>query len=155
MEFSRYQEACQHFLEVLVQGLINDFDIPQENIRLFPLAGKPDPKIKSTVREAMLLEQDRFWHIGIEITLLCQSCTTDPVQPIQINLGVKKEDQFFLLKTSLDKEPLKIPEANTQQLKIFYDDVFNRIKAYLGKSVNVLLEKEHTICKIGFKRDCE
>jgi len=155
MEFSRYQEACMHFLENLIQGLIEDFDLPKESVQIFPVLVKPDPEKKYTVREAMLLAQDRFWHIGIQITLVCKTCETDPVQPILINLGVKKDKNFFRLKTSSEKEPFKISEATPENLKFFYDDIFDLIKGYLGSSIHVLLENEHTVCRIGFQRDCE
>jgi len=154
MEFTRYQEACMHFLEVLIQGLIEDFDIPKESVRIFPVLVKADPEKKYTVREAMLLAQDRFWHIGIEITLVCKTCETNPVQPVMINLGVKKEKKFFRLKTSPEKEPFKVSEATPENLKFFYDDIFNLIKSYLGSSIDVLLENDNNVCKIGFQRDC-
>ncbi len=155
MKFSRNQDDCHQFLEKLVQGLIDYFNIPKDKIKLFPVIGEPDTSINYSVREAMRLNQDKFWHIGVEVTLICQTCATDPVQPILINLGVIKKGQYFLLKTGSGEEPLTVSEIKDEKLKIFYDGLFKDIQDLLGKSANTLLEKEHTVCKIGFQSDCK
>lgn len=155
LKFSQRQNDCQQFLEKLVQGLIDAFDIPKDKIRLFPVIGNPDKSVNYSIKEAMRLNQDKFWHIGLEVTLVCNTCATDPVQPIMINLGVIKEGGFFLLKTDPGEEPFKVSEKSSEKLKNFYDELFERIKEVLGESSNKLLEKEHTVCKIGFKPDCK
>jgi hypothetical protein len=155
MKFSRHQDDCHQFLESLIQGLVKAFDTPEDKIKLVPVIGEPDASIIYSVREAMRLTPDKFWHIGVEITLVCQTCVTDPVQPIMINLGVMKEGRFFLLTTDPGKDPFKVSETKHEELKIFYDELFERIKELLEKSTDTLLEKEHTVCKIGFKSDCK
>ena len=155
MKFARYQSECQHFLEQFAQGLVEAFCVPPEKFKLFPAIGERDPAVTYTVQESMKLAQDNFWHIGIEIILVCQSCPTDPIQPVMINLGVKKENNVYLLKTSPEDEPFGIAEKSPEQLKYFYDELFTRIQGLLEKSVDVLMEKEPTACKIGFVSECD
>lgn len=154
-KFSEHQNDCLHYMEHLVQGLVEAFSIPPEKSKLFPVLGEFDPDTGYTVKEAMLLGQDRFWHIGIEITLVCQTCATDPVQPVMINLGIKKEGHIYFLQTSPDKEPFAISEKTPEKLQLFYDNLFDRIKNLLGKGDDTFTEKESTACKIGFRSECE
>lgn len=153
--YVEYREECFDFAEKLVKGLIDYFAIPGEYVKLFPTLDEVKPDTTYTIKEAMLLAPNNFWHLGIEIKLCPEDDKKTPPQAILINLGIKKEDGRFLVKTGEKDKGYRIRKENRAEYDSLYENLYQVIKDYLETSVKRFVEKQPTVCKIGFMSECE
>ncbi len=153
--FSDYHADCIHFAEALVEGLATFFSVPQDRFRVIPTLQKAEPGKTYPVSEALLLGQDMYWHIGIEMTLIPVNGAGFPAQPVLIVLGIKKEGDAFLIKTSEKEKGFSIPDAERSDLSAFYEELYQLVQTWLNATLNRFVETKPVVCKIGFMSECE
>lgn len=149
-----YQADIHGFADTLITGLVDYFSIPPRQMKLFPVSGTANPERGYSVKEATLLADDNFWHLGIQIDLICDECNTIPTQPILINIGIKQEDDRYLAKISQNDKGHKIRRGEKKDFERFYGHVFESIKKSMESSLLKFLEKESTPCRVGFLSNC-
>jgi hypothetical protein len=146
--FEAYRDEHFNFADQLIRGLIEYFEIPQSQIKFRPADGTADRDSNYTMRGAMHLGDDTFWHLGIIITFY-EKPDRFPHQPISFDFRMKKkEDKFIIQNKPQDKEHIIDPNSQ-QDFTQFYDNLFDGIRDYF--SFQAFLEKEHTEPRrIGF-----
>ena len=152
--FFDYQSDVHLFADKLTRGLVDYFSIPAQHLKIFPVSGEIKPDTKYSIKEAVLLGDDNFWHLGIQIDLICNECDTVPAQPILINVGLKQEDGRFIVKISQKENGHKIRPDKEGDFHEFYEYIFQSIKKSMESHLLKFLEKEPTPCRMGFLSDC-
>lgn len=153
-KFFDYQSDIHRFAKSLTQGLIDYLSIPAKHVKLFPVFGEIKPDTEYSVKEAIMLGDDNFWHLGIQIDLICDECRTIPAQPILLNIGLKQEEGRFLVKLSQKEKGHEIREDKDADLHEFYEFIFESIKKSMQTGLLKFLEKEPTPCRVGFLSEC-
>lgn len=144
-----FEKDCIEFAETLIGDMMDYLSIPTERIKLFPTLGEADATLIYSIKEAMRLGADTFWHLGIGIELQCEDCPDTPDQPVLINLRLRREDGNFIVKLS-DKDKGNKIKKDCSNASEFFETLFTIISDTLENSVNRYLEKNSVDCRIGF-----
>ena len=145
-----YRNACHDFISRLVKKTIKYLEIPEEQVKLIPLSEEVKDQCDYSISEAMHLDEDTFWHIGIKITLYEQPDIV-PHQPVLIWLMVKKNDGSFLVKLGPGSKDFMIRPNEEKDYIHFIDTVFLSIKNSFELELQHFLEGEEKTRRIGFQ----
>ena len=147
-----YQNACILFASDLERKFIEHCSIPHELLRLVPLNEKPKDGTIYTPAGAMYLDDDIFWHLGVQLTLY-SAPNQFPYQPVLMVFCIKKEADRFLVRFGTNGPDFIIePSCIEGYLKLF-DHVTSQIKDYFSGRLQRFLECSGDIDevrKIGF-----
>jgi len=134
-----YHKECLEFCGRLLDGLVKNFEIPADRIRVIPVDQPPEPGKEYELAQVMKLAPDTFWHFGLEITLcerpdLC-------LQQVMIRFRVKKEKSHFVVKLGnrAQEEFHIMPEVSADMRKV-YDYIFQFVKNTFEHGLEEFLE---------------
>lgn len=147
-----YQFESARFIKNIIDNIIKYLEIPKEQIKLIPLDKEPEPNSKYTVQGAMHLNDDTFWHTGIQVTLY-EAPNISPQQPVLIRLMVKKSENIYLVKIDPDEEGHKINPESNEDIQNFIDYISERIENIFKEGLQKFLEESASLKTIGFKRN--
>lgn len=125
--FLAYQDDCQMFARDVVDGMIEYFEWPtSQEITYIPLGEEIDPSNRFyAISAAMQMDDDSFWHFGLELTLE-EPSGAYPI-PFLMSFFIKKIGNNFVVKLGPNGKEFRIPEERREELEPFYDIVFKHI----------------------------
>ena len=144
-----YRDACLKFGTNLVNGMIDYFKCPREQVKFIPLKEDIKPNTMYSLLGAMDLDDDTFWHFGLGLTLY-EAPNVFPQETALLPLLVKKVDDSFIVKFGTHGEEFKIHKDKPDEQTAFYEFVFRQIKESYEKALQRFLEQKETSRKIGF-----
>ncbi len=136
-------------MATVVNGFIEYCGIPPNQILFLPCDKEPDENSRYTMPGAMHLDEDTYWHLGLQITLY-EKPNIFPHQPIFFKICVKDKDGDLFVKLDQEKEPQKINLSSRDDLNVFFDKLVSLIIRYFKEGLQEFLEKETIIKKLGF-----
>jgi hypothetical protein len=145
-----YRDTCRDFINRLVKKTIKYLEIPEEQCKVIPLNQEVKDQCDYSISEAMHLDKDTFWHIGIQITLY-EEPDIVPRQPVLIWLMIKKNDGSFLVKLGPTSQDFMIRPNEEEDYIHFIDTVFLSIKDSFELELQHFLEGEEKTRRIGFQ----
>lgn len=148
MEYNKYKTEAYHCAKNIYEKLQEYFKIPIPCIQVIPIGEDQNLDNVVTLSESLILLDDYFWHFGIAI-ILYENENVFPHDSIQIHLQIKKGKNGFEARIG-DESPLKRIETEEEMI-IFLDYVFKKIKEEYTNSIETLSELGVSTRKIGFK----
>ncbi|MBZ0193307.1 MAG: hypothetical protein K8F34_16685, partial [Candidatus Kuenenia stuttgartiensis] len=105
-----YKNECVNFAEKLVNGMIDHFECPKEQIKYFSPKDQviPDNDSFQSLRGVMTLEDDTFWHFRIGLTLYESHEIITPREIVTIHILLKKINERFIVKINTFEEKFEI-----------------------------------------------
>ncbi len=126
--FFNYEDECMQFGEKMVSGLVNYLECPPEQVNYYPPDKESDPNVRYNIHSATILGDDGFWQIGIGIGLY-EAPNVRPQENVRSTLQLRKDNSHFIVKYGRQAtEEYKIGVEDEEDLKRFYDHVFEEIK---------------------------
>lgn len=144
-----YWDACAIFATNLVNGVVDYFECPREQISFIPLKETPKPNTTYTLRGAMHLDEDTFWHLGVGLTLYTAP-NIFPHERTILPFLIKKVDDNFIVKLGPEGKEFRDSTDKSDRFKEFFDFIFIKIKERYEKGLQKFLEQNETTRKIGF-----
>ena len=133
--YFNYETECMEFGIKMVDGLKEYLQCPPEQINYYPPDKESDPNVSYNIHGATKLGDDGFWHVGIGIGLY-EAPNVRPQENVRSTLLIKKDDSHFIVKYGREsKDEFKICEDKEDDLKKFYDYIFEEIKELYEKQL--------------------
>ena len=146
--YFNYQSSCHEFISRLIKKIIKYLEIPEEQVKVIPLHQEAKDQCDYSVTEAMHLEDDTFWHIGLLITLYAEDSL--PRQPVLIWLITKRNNDLFLVKLGPASKEFAVHPNEEQDYINFIDHLFLNIKDSFELGLQHFLEGQENTRRIGF-----
>jgi hypothetical protein len=133
--YFNYENECMEFGIKMMNGLKEYLECPPEQVNYYPPDKESDPNVSYNIHGATKLGEDGFWHVGIGIGLY-EVPNGRPQENVRSTLLIKKEDGRFVVKYGREsKDEFRICEDDEDDLKKFYDYIFDEIKELYDKQL--------------------
>ncbi|WP_017319098.1 hypothetical protein [Mastigocladopsis repens] len=155
-EMSDYLESCLQFVQNLIIGLEVYLECPAKRVLFRDKMGEDKP-----LTEALYL-QDGFWHLDTTITMCSESAYRlraaaftrcyYPRQTILLPLVMKKiTTDSFMIGIDGYSEYFTINAHDQSSFVLFYEFVYEAIKAYYENIFQLIIENDESPRKISFQ----
>jgi hypothetical protein len=140
-EFFDYEGECRKFVVQIVQGLIKYLRCPKEQIKYYPINEEPEKNTEYHIGGAMEFnDNDRFWHIGLGITIY-EAPRVYPQETIRAELLIKKVDDQYHVKFGKRGKLFKLPEDDIDN---FYNHIYESLLNLYRGDLHQYLNEENT-----------
>jgi hypothetical protein len=153
-DFRTYKETCYKFALTLMEELKQEFNIPNERLKL---RSKDDPKeVTENMLEAMDMQKDTFWHIRFSITV-CADMDEQLKESMSFEISIKRVAAYFILAIPNEREFTIEEKDGNYNFRDFFDYLFNSLKTFYEQELERFLvttpnaKKEQS--PIGFRFD--
>lgn len=151
--YFEYRDESFGFAGELISQYVQYLEIPKEQFKFIPLDEQPAPNTTYSLFGATHLNDDTFWHLGLQITLFSDP-NTYPHQPILIRFMFKKSKKdIFVVKISEDDEGHLIERGNSPQYVKFFEFLQKQIRSNFEDGLQEFLEQSAPLRTIGFMQN--
>lgn len=153
-DFKGYKEACYKFANTLMVELKQEFNIPDDRLKL---RSKDDPKeVTDNMLEAMDMQKDTYWHIRFSITV-CAEMDEQLKESMSFEISIKKVVDHFVLAIPNEREFTIKESEGTFNFEDFFDYLFSSLKSFYEQELDRFLTTTPSAKKeqspIGFRFD--
>ncbi len=145
-----YRDESVGFARELMDKYIEYLQVPKENFKFVPLDKDPKPDTRYSLFAAIHLNNDSFWHLGLQITIY-SALNEFPQQPILVRFMFKKTDKnTFSIKISEQDSGHSICRENESDFSEFFEFLQSQIRDNFENGLQEFLEQSAPIRTIGF-----
>jgi hypothetical protein len=134
--FSGYHSECSFFAAQLIRGLGEYSGWPRELLAFERLgggegAGEPAARVE----DAMHLDEDGFWHVGLRLAL------EEPKgrDSILLVIRFKKLEARYVV-SPFGSEDFEVPAPTPEALQPIYDSILNAVKRHYEDGLRLFLD---------------
>lgn len=133
--FKGNRSECVWFAAQLSRGLIDHSGWPRELVSLESLTGATSGTRTENPEDAMNLEDDGFWHVGLRLTL------EEPKgrDSILLRIRLKKLEKRYII-SLFESEDFEVAEPKPEALQPIYDAILNAVKRHYDHGLRLFLE---------------
>jgi len=140
--YDGYYSQCAYFASAFSRALIDRFEWPRELVTW----ERPGAGPVAHVEDALVLEEDTFWHMGLRLRLQEQAPASDD---IRIALRFKKSSDHYLLELFPGVE-FEVREPTAEQFQQVLDTLFEEIAMHYDRGLELFLENRAGKLRIPF-----
>ncbi|WP_242340226.1 MULTISPECIES: hypothetical protein [unclassified Anaeromyxobacter] len=146
--FAAYHSECVLFAATLSRGLIEYAGWPRELVTYEPLPGDVPAAPTHRIEDAMHLDADAFWHVGLRLAI------EEPRARDSILLRVrfKKLDTRYIV-SLFGFEDFEVAAPTPEQLQPIYESILNAVKRHYEYGLRLFLENGGRGLKIPISTD--
>ena len=150
--FETYKTDCHVLSMEIVRELKSAFDIPESQFSLYRITDKSGFElVPSALIHAISLEEDRYWHFGVGITV-CKAPETLPEELILIHLMFRVNDQNqYFIKYANGLKEFEIKKGNSESYKPFFNFLFELILTSYQEQLQQFVGSR-TTRKLGYRQ---
>ena len=141
-KYDGYYSQCAYFASAFSRALIDRFEWPRELVAW----ERPGSGPVAHVEDALILEEDTFWHLGLRLRLQEQAPASDD---IRIALRFKKSGDHYLLELFPGVE-FEVREPTAEQFQQVLDTLFEEIATQYERGLELFLENRAGKLRIPF-----
>jgi hypothetical protein len=139
-QFAAYRSDCVFFAATITRGLTEHASWPRELVAFEPVAnlgvaGEAGSAPSERIEDAMHLEADGFWHIGLRLTL------EEPKgrDSILLHFRLKKlETRYIVSLTGF--EDFEVAAPTPEHLQPIYESILNALRRHYESGLRLFLE---------------
>ena len=147
--YFEYRNRGFNFAGELIRRYVEYLGIPNEQFRFVPLDEDPKPNTTYTLFGAIHLNDDSFWHLGLQITIFTAP-NEYPQQPLLIKFMFKASENGYLIRISEDDPGRNISLGNEKEFLAFFDFLQTMIQQSFETGLQRFLEQSAPLRTIGF-----
>lgn len=147
--YFEYRNRSYDFASELIRRYVQFLGIPNEQFRFVPLDEVPKPNTTYTLFGAIHLNDDSFWHLGLQITIFTAP-NEYPQQPLLIKFLFKEAENGFRILISEDDPGHIIHLGNESEFLAFFDFLQHTIQQSFETGLQRFLEQSAPLKTIGF-----
>ncbi len=141
IEFDKYKCECINCAAFIRKKFAEYLECPDENVKFVRLQeGRPYRDVP--LKEAMSLESDNFYHIGLGVIIYKEPNIHNTNTMYYMLLVKKIEDKFVV--GLLNGKTFRIPEDNPDKLEDFFEYFFEGIKEYFDEFPEIMAANERS-----------
>jgi hypothetical protein len=147
-QFAAYRSECVLFAATLSRGLIDHAGWPRELVTYEPLPGDAPAAPTHRIEDAMHLDADAFWHVGLRLAI------EEPRARDSILLRVrfKKLDTRYIV-SLFGFEDFEVASPTPEQLHPIYESILNAVRRHYEYGLRLFLENGGRGLKIPVSTD--
>lgn len=147
-QFAAYRSECVLFAATLSRGLIDHAGWPRELVTYEPLPGDAPAAPTHRIEDAMHLDADAFWHVGLRLAI------EEPRARDSILLRVrfKKLDTRYIV-SLFGFEDFEVSSPTPEQLHPVYESILNAVRRHYDYGLRLFLENGGRGLKIPVSTD--
>ncbi len=133
--FAAYRSECVLFAATLSRGFMEYAGWPRELVTYEPLPGDAPEAPTHRIEDAMHLDADAFWHVGLRLAI------EEPRARDSILLRVrfKKLDTRYIV-SLFGFEDFEVAAPTPEQLQPIYESILNAVKRHYEYGLRLFLE---------------
>jgi hypothetical protein len=133
--FGAYRSECVWFAATLSRGLTEFAAWPRELVTYEPLAGPNVGQPTEKIEDALLLDENAFWHIGVRLALEEPKARDS----ILLEIRFKKLPERYLI-SLFGVEDFEVREPTPEALHPIYDSILSAVKRHYDAGPRLFLE---------------
>jgi hypothetical protein len=141
-KYDGYYSQCAHFASAFSRALIDDFEWPRELVAW----ERPGAGPVAHVEDALVLEEDTFWHLGLRLRFQGAAPGSDD---IRLALRFKKSGDDYLLELFPGVE-FEVREPVIEEFQPVLDALFEEIAMHYERGLELFLENRTGKLRIPF-----
>ena len=141
-KYDGYYSQCAYFASAFSRALIDRFEWPRELVAW----ERPGAGPVAHVEDALVLEEDTFWHLGLRLRLQGETAASDD---IRIALRFKKSGDHYLMELFPGVE-FEVREPTVEQFQQVLDTLFEEIAMHYDRGLDLFLENRAGKLRIPF-----
>jgi hypothetical protein len=147
-QFAAYHSECVLFAATLSRGLMDYAGWPRELVTYEPLPGDAPAAPTHRIEDAMHLDPDAFWHVGLRLAI------EEPRARDSILLRVrfKKLDTRYIV-SLFGFEDFEVASPTPEQLQPIYESILNAVRRHYDYGLRLFLENGGRGLKIPVSTD--
>lgn len=133
--FAGYHSECSFFAAQLVRGLGEYSGWPRELLAFERLVGEDAGEPVASVADAMHLDEDGFWHVGLRLAL------EEPKgrDSIRLVIRFKKDEQRYVV-SPFGSEDFEVAAPTPEALQPIFDTILNAVKRHYDDGLRLFLD---------------
>jgi hypothetical protein len=135
--FSDYRSDCVFFAATFARGLTEFMQGPRDLVTFEPVGGVRLGDGPVEVQEAMHLDEDTYWHIGIRMRVSASDKASDAV-PLHIRF--KKIEGRYVVNL-FGHEDFELTEPTPAALQPVYEELFTSVRKHYEDGLRLFLDK--------------
>jgi hypothetical protein len=132
--FGAYRSECFFFAATLARGFTEYSGWPREQVAYEPVAA-PGASPTAKVEDAMHLDQDGFWHLGLRVTI----AEPKGKGSILLHVRFKKLETRYII-SLVGFEDFEVAAPTPEALQPIYDSILNAVKRHFDYGLRLFLE---------------
>ncbi len=141
-KYDGYYSQCAYFASAFSRAIIDSFEWPRELV----VWERPGAGPVAHIEDALVLEEDTFWHLGLRLRLQEQGPVSDD---LSIAFRFKKSGDHYLLELFPGVE-FEVREPTAEQFQAVLDTLFEEIKTHYDRGLELFLENRSGKLRIPF-----
>ncbi|WP_242392981.1 hypothetical protein [Anaeromyxobacter oryzisoli] len=133
--FAAYRSECVLFAATLSRGLVDHASWPRELISYEPLGGATPGEPTEKIEDAMHLDEDGFWHVGLRLALEVPKGRDS----ILLRVRFKKLETRYII-SLFGFEDFEVAAPTPEALEPIYESVLNALKRHYEYGLRLFLE---------------
>jgi hypothetical protein len=133
--FAAYRSECVLFAATLSRGLMEYAGWPREQVRYESVASGAHGAPSDRIEDAMHLDSEGFWHVGLRLTLT----TPKGKDTIPLPMRFKKLESRYLL-SLFGFEDFEVVAPTPEALQPVYESILNAVKRHYDNGLRLFLE---------------
>jgi hypothetical protein len=133
--FAGYRSECVLFAATLSRGLAEYSGWPRELVGYEQLSGPAAGQPTQKIEDAMHLDEDAFWHVGLRLAL------EEPKgrDSILLRIRFKKLETRYII-SLFGFEDFEVSAPTPEALQPIYDSILNAVKRHYDYGLRLFLE---------------
>ena len=131
-KYDGYYSQCAYFAGAFSRALVDRFEWPRELVRY----ERPGFGPVSRIEDALVLEADTFWHLGMVLRLHDEA---SPADEIRLALRFKRAGDRYLVELFPGVE-FDVREPTAGEFEPVLDLLFTEIKTHYDRGLDLFLE---------------
>ena len=133
--FKDYRSDCVFFAATFARGLTEFLGGPRDIVSFEPLAGVREGDGPVEVQEAMHLEEDTYWHFGVQLRIAGEKAT----DVIRLHLRFKKIEGRYVVNL-FGHEDFELTEPSPEALLPVFEELYTSLKRHYDDGLRLFLD---------------
>jgi hypothetical protein len=134
---SNYRSDCVFFAATFARGLTEFMQGPRDLVVFEPVAGARKEKSIVEVQEAMYLDEDTYWHLGMRLRV---SAADKAVDAVPLHIRFKKNGDRYVVNL-FGHEDFELTEPTPGALQPVYEELFTSVRKHYEDGLRLFLDK--------------
>jgi hypothetical protein len=133
--YSAYRSECVLFAATLSRGLMEYASWPRELLSYEPVSGGSAGEPTEAIEDAMHLDDDAFWHVGLRLALEVPKGKDS----ILLRVRFKKLETRYII-SLFGFEDFEVAAPTPEALQPIYESILNAVKRHYDYGLRLFLE---------------
>lgn len=131
-----YRSQCAFFATQFERQFAEYLGIQHDRITFEPLTGAGTGDGPVPVQEAMQLDEDTYWHVGLRLVLASEKAKDS----ILFHLRFKKMEELYVVNL-FGHEDFELTEPTPAALQPVYEELFTSVRKHYEDGLRLFLDK--------------